>query len=1078
MPKLFIKFYTWLTASNARYWLSLMAVVAVLAILSLRVRPTSDISDFFPEASEETDYVMHHLKATSKTTFVVMPADSLAPDQDADLDMLIAAAEECRNSLVKTLGDLVVVSLEQPDDYMEEAISYVYSNLPFLLTDEDYAEIARRLNQDSIRQRIAQDKILIASMTGQALAPVLAQDPLMLASGPLSRLAQLGEGVALTETDGFLTSQDGSRLVFFADIAPGHTGTGVEEMVADAIDKAIEQAEQDHDVRVYAYGAPQVSASNSRRVTDDIWLTMSVSLTVLIIVMLLVFRSAKSVALLVVFGVLFAFGVLGACGCELSQLALAAGAMVMGISLSYSIHMVTHGLHVKDATKLLDDMAWPMTVGSLTTIGAFLALLFTSSTVLKDLGLFATLVMIGSLLFCLIFLPRLMSFSHDGRAGKAMSVLDNLASVDWSRSRVAVALLGVVLVVSLFNFNKVGFNSELSALNYVGHGRLEQALPVIEKTLGVDGHKSTVVVTGHNVDELADNALRLSADSERLRTQGLNRCSSVAPSLLVSLDEQKRRLALWDTIWDEGVADITLQAVSEFASKEGFHSNAFSQFGQLLKAQWRPSLPDVETLQSSTLFKEWVSSGDSLLMLTANVEMDIESRDALLDSLAAIPHVVQTDMGYYASKSTTAMIDDFNWLLLVSSVIVGGALLLSYGRLELFAMTFLPMTISWVIILGLMALFNVEFNVINIILSTFVFGVGDDYSIFIMDGLLSERSAKGGTLTSHKTAIILSAFAAMAGLGAQAFGLHPAVRSMGLLSVFGLVAVVITSFIIQPLLFRLLISEPAQKGHPYTALSLLRSLIMNCSFVLTCAICYAAWLVLSIFVRRKDLRQDILHKFAFRAVKAYAVMMRPLHDIKPIEGIDFEKPSVLVANHQSVADSLRLLVSSPKIVFVVKTWVAKAPILGNVVRALGFYNVEEKNGKPMLDEIGQLVNRGYSIVVFPEGERSTDLAVHRFHKGAFLLAKELNINMTPIVFYGNGMVVSKKQPLHVMKGLMVAEVLPQVSPDNFQGENAVRDMTKAVQMQVRKRYAELCEQYDPVNPYFAEAERMDNLYKI
>ena len=64
--------------------------------------------------------------------------------------------------------------------------------------------------------------------------------------------------------------------------------------------------------------------------------------------------------------------------------------------------------------------------------------------------------------------------------------------------------------------------------------------------------------------------------------------------------------------------------------------------------------------------------------------------------------------------------------------------ILCYGRIELTLMSLLPMGISWVIILGLMAMFGVEFNIVTIILSTFIFGIGDDFSIFIMDGLLSE----------------------------------------------------------------------------------------------------------------------------------------------------------------------------------------------------------------------------------------------------------------------------------------------------------------------------------------------------
>ena len=44
------------------------------------------------------------------------------------------------------------------------------------------------------------------------------------------------------------------------------------------------------------------------------------------------------------------------------------------------------------------------------------------------------------------------------------------------------------------------------------------------------------------------------------------------------------------------------------------------------------------------------------------------------------------------------------------------------------------MAVSWVWILGLMGLTETEFNIVNIILATFIFGQGDDYTIFMTEG--------------------------------------------------------------------------------------------------------------------------------------------------------------------------------------------------------------------------------------------------------------------------------------------------------------------------------------------------------
>ena len=84
------------------------------------------------------------------------------------------------------------------------------------------------------------------------------------------------------------------------------------------------------------------------------------------------------------------------------------------------------------------------------------------------------------------------------------------------------------------------------------------------------------------------------------------------------------------------------------------------------------------------------------------------------------------------------------------------------------------MLVSWIIIVGLMGILGIDFNIINIILSTFIFGIGDDFSIFIMDGLQNKYRTGRQLLNSHKTAIFFSAFTTVLGMGTLVFARHPA----------------------------------------------------------------------------------------------------------------------------------------------------------------------------------------------------------------------------------------------------------------------------------------------------------------
>ena len=90
----------------------------------------------------------------------------------------------------------------------------------------------------------------------------------------------------------------------------------------------------------------------------------------------------------------------------MSLMAMGIGAIVMGVALSYCLHVLTHSKYVSDPIQILKDQSTPVILGCLTTIGAFLGLLFTESDLLKDFGWFASFAMIGTTLYALIFLPH------------------------------------------------------------------------------------------------------------------------------------------------------------------------------------------------------------------------------------------------------------------------------------------------------------------------------------------------------------------------------------------------------------------------------------------------------------------------------------------------------------------------------------------------------------------------------------------------------------------------------------------------------------------------------------------------
>ena len=104
-----------------------------------------------------------------------------------------------------------------------------------------------------------------------------------------------------------------------------------------------------------------------------------------------------------------------------------------------------------------------------------------------------------------------------------------------------------------------------------------------------------------------------------------------------------------------------------------------------------------------------------------------------------------------------------------------------------------------------MNIFGLQFNIVNIILATFIFGQGDDYAIFMTEGLIYEQKNGQSMLPLYKKEILLSAIIMFIGIGVLIIAQHPAIFSLGAIVLIGMFSVVLISYILPPFLFKLFI---------------------------------------------------------------------------------------------------------------------------------------------------------------------------------------------------------------------------------------------------------------------------------
>ena len=158
---------------------------------------------------------------------------------------------------------------------------------------------------------------------------------------------------------------------------------------------------------------------------------------------------------------------------------------------------------------------------------------------------------------------------------------------------------------------------------------------------------------------------------------------------------------------------------------------------------------------------------------------------------------------------------------------------------------------------------------------------------------------------------------------------------------------------------------------------------------------------------KKRLRlRRLIHRTAHFVMIGHGIPgVRFSYDMSP--DVSLDRPRVIICNHQSHIDLMCLLAFSPNIIFLTNDWVWNNVFFGLLIRSAEYLPISD-GLDTLLPKLRELTAKGYSIAVFPEGTRSADCRIRRFHQGAFFLADRLGLDILPACLYGPGKVLPKK----------------------------------------------------------------------
>ncbi len=814
MTTIIIRIYEYMQRHH-RSCLALIVLTTLLFVSALfRMHYQENITDFLPlSGTHQKAMNVYQSVSGANRIFVFIRSPKGATSNP---DLLIQKVDQFVQQATRASGLPTQAFTKQIDEDRITAVTqFVYSHIPYFLTPSDYQRMERILDSsEAMATQLDEDRQMLLFPSGGLLSDNIQRDPLNLFTPVVQRLQQQSSAVNYELYDGYIFTPDLSAAIVMIQSPYGSSETANNGRLLDQLRQVAQTISAKHDVSIHFTGGPVIAVENAAQIKADSILSVSLSVVLILLLLYFSFRNLRNMALVavsIIWGWLFAMACLYCVHDHVSVIVIGISSVIIGIAVNYPLHLISHLSHTPNVHKALREIVLPLTIGNVTTVGAFLALVPLKSVALRDLGLFAAFLLIGTIFFVLVFLPHLVKI----KAALSHHFFTRLGNVQLDNKRPLVWLVIILTaVLAVFSF-RTSFDTNFSHINYMSSEQ-QTEMTRLQKMVQEDTTMQTLYVVT-DAPTLSEALNRDGAVQQQLQSIahqfGVQGISSSYP-FLCSQTEQHQRLQRWHAFVSRYEATLT-QTLPTLMQEKGFATQSFGDFFQTIHASYPALKPQSFDPLLSAVFSNNLSvdSTENVCHLITTLKVP----NAQVDS---VQHHLQRAIASSSSQAETSYVfhikelnsevannlsDNFNYIGFACGCIVFFFLWFSMGNLELAALSFLPMAVSWIWILGLMGIGGIQFNIVNVILATFIFGQGDDYTIFITEGCQYEYTYGKKLLASYKNSIILSALVMFIGMGTLIFAQHQALRSLAHVTIVGMFSVVLMAYLLPPLVFRWLV---------------------------------------------------------------------------------------------------------------------------------------------------------------------------------------------------------------------------------------------------------------------------------
>jgi len=812
-----------------------LLLVAAGAWLGSRLSIDSDILELIPEGNPQVDSFKEAVAEFGSISFLIALIDAgehEGPDEIEDFADLFARELESESELVERIE----YRLDPGADFLE----VFYDNALMYLVPERLPDLAAKLSDTAIHERMEQNRLSLSSPTAAFTEELMINDPLGLMplffDRPMGGLGNLNVDLS----DGYYLAKDGRTLIML--IKP--TGSWQDLEFDERLMAMVQQVEQSvHDqlaeelaevdaqpsaIEVRYSGRYAITVDETKLIRQDVARNLIFSLLAVSALYWICYRRFaallySSVPLLV--GQAMTFGVAFFVLHSLNAASSAFTALLMGLGTDFVIVMYARyveerrlGRTLAEATELMvGETGLGVFTGAITSAGTFYAMCISEFRGLFDLGF-----LIGTgILLCavaIVFLvPAMIQWNEGVRRRKVESIkklhvqsflLEYL--IPFAARHRALVITATVLLTAGSGYlaTNLEFDDTVSVLRSENSPAYQEQKRMQEK-FGAALSYMMALADAPTAEEAVALTEKIEDRLQPFLEDGTVHHYDSILGYLPPYSQQRQILAaLADD--DRGEFDSArIRATFEQAVEQnGFRAAAFAGFlgrmERFLEPEGPVSLEDLEQRGLGRLTERYVRRDEDGVRIVTYISMsDPRWRrnppPGLIETLSEGEEgIVVTGTNVVGREFRKIFSREAPRAVLIGLVVVFVLLLVDFRSLRLTSIALGQLICGVIMMLGVMKLLDIHLNYVNAFVATMILGVGIDYSIHLVHRMsLTGGKVEAGLLETGK-AVVLAALTNIAAFGTLTLGNYPALRSFGMVALIGSATCLFTALTFVP----------------------------------------------------------------------------------------------------------------------------------------------------------------------------------------------------------------------------------------------------------------------------------------